>query len=168
MKKIFIALFVVLAALDAGCSRRAEPSPWLGQALASHRQADDHLRRGDLDGARASLVELVESDAHGGLAASDARAVLQDALFRLSEVEMADGRPGAALAWIERGLGLGDEGDLFAANLYVNQGRALQRLGRDAEAARAYHRALVINDGLLAAALGEQAGKTERNDGSKP
>ena len=48
---------------------------------------------------------------------------------------------------------LGLEEDLFFANLLDVHGRAAERLGRDRQAARDYHRAQVINERLLEAAL---------------
>jgi tetratricopeptide (TPR) repeat protein len=151
-----------LLALVGSCSHRAQPSPWLSEALASHRKADAELDRGDLDAARQSLVGLVDRASSGGLSPVDERVIRQDALFRLAELELAGGSPDAALIWGERGLALGDGGDLITANLYLSSGRALERLGRDPEAAASYQRALAINERLLDSALDGPA------EGSKP
>lgn len=143
--------------LAAGCSRRGEAGPWLARALAAHQRADAQLDRGRLDAARQSLQAMVEQPPPAGLAAADARVVRQDAFYRLAQIELLADRPRAALDWCRQGLALGDAGDLFAANLHLDRGRALERLGRDRDAAAAYHRALLINEKLLAAALGDRA-----------
>ncbi|MBN2496296.1 MAG: hypothetical protein JXR96_17010 [Deltaproteobacteria bacterium] len=144
----------VLAALCPmpGCAARSESAASLERALLAHRAADEALDRGDLDTARSRLLELARAESVAGLAGGEARALRADALYRLAELELAAARPARALGFAEQGLTLGGA-DLFAANLLVSRGRALERLGRELEAVESYHRALLINERLLGEAL---------------
>lgn len=145
----------------AGCAVGANPSPFVGRVLATHQEADALLARGDLDAARANLVALVSAEPPAGMAPADVRVIRQDALYRLVEVELSADRAPSAMAFADQGLALGGGDDLFVANLYVGRGQALERLGRDAEAAQAYHRALAINERLLDEALGGEGGEAK-------
>ena len=138
--------WLLLVAL-AGCSQ-ARATGWLEQARAAHQQADSALLRGDLDAGRAALREFVDAPAPGRIALEDRRVLLQDALYRLADLELRDRHPQAALAWADRGLALGGR-DLFYANLLVARGHAREDLGEEVWAATDYHDALVINDELL-------------------
>lgn len=157
MKCVGVSICLVAWALALGlsaCSYGASPSPFLSRALSAHQQADAQLQRGDLDAARQNLVALVTAEAPAGIAPADVRVVRQDAYYRLVELELSAGRAAAAVAFAEQGLALGGDDDLFVANLHLGRGRALERQGRDADAAVAYHRALTINERLLDEALG--------------
>jgi len=142
---------LLFLALLAGCSHAA-PQSWVERARDAHARADAALARGDLDGGRTALRELVDVPPPGAIALDDRRVVLQDALYRLAEIENSDRRPQAALAWADRGLALGGR-DLFYANLLVARGHAREQLGEDTWALTDYHDALVINDEILEKAL---------------
>ena len=143
---------VCLAVWCGACAYGASPAPFVSRALSAHQEADAQLARGDLDAARANLVALVETQAPAGMAPADVRVIRQDALYRLVELEIQAEQAQAAVAYADQGLALGGD-DLFVANLHVGRGRALEQLGRDADAAAAYHRALGINERLLDEAL---------------
>jgi hypothetical protein len=154
---------VIIAALAAaisagGCATGdASAAAWVQRAAAASQAADRARARGDLEAARADLVLLVAAPAAPGVSADDRRAVLMDAYYRLAEIETGVGQPAAARAWVERGLALGDRQDLFTANLLLAQGHALEAAGEGPKAAASYHRALLIDEALLGAALGEGA-----------
>jgi hypothetical protein len=149
----------MLAILLVACTGEA-PRAWIDRALTVNQTVDQDLARGDLAAARRALVGLVEGDVPRGVAADDRRIVLQDAYARLAAVELAADRPADGLAWTDRGLALGDAGDVFAASLYLTRGRACERLGRDPAAVEAYARALAIDERLLDQALGDQPKET--------
>ncbi|HOX44028.1 MAG TPA: hypothetical protein PK668_10550 [Myxococcota bacterium] len=152
---------LLLAASLPGCGQ-AGAGRWVAAAEAALQRADAALGRGDLDGARAAMLEIVRAPAPDGVAPADARAIRQDAGYLLAGLELEAGRPAEALAAAEQGLALGraEEGgaDVFEANLHIVRGRALEALGRPGDAAAAYHRALLIQERLLAEALGPDAG----------
>jgi len=152
------------AALASACGSEDRPAAtYVRETRAAHAAADRALERGDREGALAALRFLLEERAPEGLAPEDAWVIRADAAYRLAELELGAGDPEAALAWIERGLEGGARADLFEANLLVTRGRALEALGRDVEAARAYHEALVINDELLGQTLeGPEPSEEER------
>jgi hypothetical protein len=141
---------LLLLLLACGCSHAAPG--WLDHARDAHSRADAALARGDLDGGRSALRELVDASPPGGIALEDRRVVMQDALYRLAEIELSDRKPQAALSWADRGLALGGR-DVFYANLLVARGHAREQLGEDTWALTDYHDALVINDELLQKAL---------------
>src|SRR5262249_48034530 len=138
--------------LLASCGH-AEPAGWLERAQQAHGRADAALARGALAAGRSALGELCAAPPPRGIALEDQRVVLQDAFFRLAEIELADLKPQAALAWADRGLALGGR-DLFTANLLVARGHAREDLGEEVWATTDYRDALVINDELLQKTLG--------------
>ena len=154
-------ILLALALLAGGCAATVSPDEWIEAAAEAHERADKGLSAAEWDFARFSLMRVVESAAPAGLAVEDERAIREDTLFRLAHIELTRGQADAALEWANQGLDLGDGNDLFAANLHISRGHALERLGRDAEAAQAYHRALAINERLLARVLGDSHGKGE-------
>jgi tetratricopeptide (TPR) repeat protein len=101
------------------------------------------------------MLEIADGATPEDVLPLDARVLRQDACYRLAELALASGQPAEALARAERGLALGDELDVFSANLHIARGRALEGLARPVEAAAAYHRALVVHEALLAEALSE-------------
>jgi hypothetical protein len=144
--------WVLLAALGGtGCGRAAS---WVEQASFAHGQADRAIAQGDVEGACVALEAFAARTVPAIVLARDRRVVLQDVLYRLSGLYSAD-HPKAALDAAERGLRLGESADVFTASLWVSQGRALEQLGDDRGAARAYANALKINDALLRAAEGQ-------------
>jgi len=160
MKPLCMALLVFSLFLGPGCSHKADSLGWVNRARDANLRADQALRQNDRPSAIASLQKVVETGVPAGVADLDARAVRQDACFRLASIELDADRPVEALRWSDRGLELGRGHDLFTANLLVTRGRALQMRGREEEAAKDYHRALLINESLLDQALGP---KPERN-----
>jgi hypothetical protein len=154
---------VVVVAVAAGCSAHdVRPAAWVQRAAAQSVTADTLTARGDLEAARATLVSLVDAPVASGVDANDRRAVLMDAYARLAEIEVGRGQAAAARAWVDRGLALGARTDLFTANLLLAQGHALEAGGEAPRAAASYHRALMINEALLTAALGGRAGEPAR------
>jgi len=150
-----------LALLAAGlwlsaCARSGTAQEFVDATRSAHQRADQALAAGEWDTARHALRRLAERAAPADLAARDERVVRQDALFRLAELELTAGRPAAALAWVDQGLRLGAGDDVFATNLYVARGHALEQLGRSTEAVRAYGQAQEISTTLLERALGGQ------------
>ena len=160
-----------LAALCAlACSQRqdrAVDDPWVAEAARRHALADERLEAGDRPGARDALRAIVEAPPAAALPADDRRGVLQDTYFRLARIDLDARDPRAALADAERGLALGQGGDLFAANLLVVRGAAHEALGDGAAAAEDYHQALLINDRLLAETLHDRA-DSSRAPGETP
>src|SRR5262249_1823452 len=82
MKRWFL-----LAALLVGCSHAAAPTSWIERAREAHQRADAALARGDLDGGRTALRDLVDAPAPGTITLEHRRVALHDALFRLAERE---------------------------------------------------------------------------------
>lgn len=122
---------------------------WVAQARSASVRADEALASGDMARAREALTPLVEQAPPRAVSPDDARVVAQDAAWRLARLALADGDGAAALGWVDAGLSRGRRGDVFVANLLAVRGQALEALGRDVEAARDYHAALVINEALL-------------------
>jgi hypothetical protein len=148
------ALFALSGSLFACASRPSpEAADWIARATRTHEASDQALLRGDRSAARRVLAELVNQAPPSQVANDDRRVVLQDACFRLAELELDAQAPRAALGWIEHGLALGRPADVFVANLLVARAQAHERLGDDATATADYHEALVINGALLEQAL---------------
>ena len=154
MRGFVAAWLLVTIAIGAGCSRKADSGRWIREVDQAHLQADQALERNDRAGAVASLQKIVAGEVPRSVASEDARAVRQDACFRLASIELEADRPGEAFKWADQGLGLGRGRDLFTANLLVARGQALQRQGEEVPAARDYHQALIINEELLNRTLG--------------
>jgi tetratricopeptide (TPR) repeat protein len=148
-----LAILLFSLALAPACSRMDGSSQWIRQAHDANLQADQAIRRGDPAAARAALAASLDRQVPGTVNPEDGRMVKQDMCFRLALVDMDAHRPEDALAWAKRGLELGRRQDLFTANLLVAEGRALEALGREPDAAEAYHRALKINEILLDRAM---------------
>jgi hypothetical protein len=142
---------VIIVALSCACSARTPaPAPWIQAAAEASRAADRAIVDGQLDRARSLLRGLIASPVPPSLAAQDQRAVVQDAYFRLAEVELRAHAAAAARAWADRGLALGEAGDLFTANLLIVRGRARAALDDAHGAAADYRAAMAINEALLA------------------
>jgi tetratricopeptide (TPR) repeat protein len=138
-----------LFVLAPACSLRDGSSQWIRQAQDANLEADRAIRRGDGESARKALVASLDQPVPDTVNPQDSRMVKQDMCFRLSLVEMEDKKPEKALEWARHGLSLGQQQDLFTANLYVAMGNAHEALGQEAQAAEAYHLALKINETLL-------------------
>jgi hypothetical protein len=142
----------LVCAFAVACSATHE-APWVEHARGLSVKADQAIERGDRAGARTSLTDLVATLPEGGIGEGDRRVVLQDAMYRLANLELGEKSPRTALEWADRGLALGCERDLFCANLHIARGGAEEALGDRAAATRDLHEALVINDDLLGRAL---------------
>jgi predicted negative regulator of RcsB-dependent stress response len=145
----FLTILLLSATVASACSRMDGSSRWIRQAHQANLDADRAIRRGDTDSARKALVASLEQPVPDTVNPHDSRMVKQDMCFRLSLVEMEEKRPEKALEWARRGLDLGQQQDLFTANLYVAMGSAQEALGREVQAAESYHLALKINETLL-------------------
>jgi hypothetical protein len=140
---------LLLFVLAPACSRLDGSSRWIRQAQDANLEADRAIRRGDGESARKALAASLDRPVPDTVNPRDSRMVKQDMCFRLSLVEMEDKNPEKALEWARHGLSLGQEQDLFTANLFVAMGSAHEALGQEAQAAEAYHLALKINETLL-------------------
>lgn len=158
--RAFIFMLLVAAQL-ASCARRADTGRWVDDAQRASREADRAVSKGNLAAAREILKDLAEKSVPAGLARQDGLVVRKDACFRLAMLELQAGRPENALGWSERGLGLDRRNDLFTANLLVAKGSALEALGKDAQAAGSYQRAMHINQKLLDAELKAKDGRVK-------
>jgi predicted negative regulator of RcsB-dependent stress response len=134
----------------------AEPPPvldakaWLEEVEHAHVTADT----GSAAQASAALNEALALPVSHEVSAMHRRVVHQDLLFRLSRAAIDAGHLEDALAAADRGLALGEQSDVFTANLQLARGEALEALGRATEAASAYFEALEINRKLLHHVLG--------------
>ena len=149
------AALLLVACAAAGCGVRSSTATraWVAGVVEASASADKARARGDLALARGVLEGIAGGPVPDGVAVADGRAVRMDAYFRLAVIELDDSRPAAARAWAEQGLALGAGRDVFTANLHLARGRALEALGVDLEASASYHRALVVTEALLGAAL---------------
>jgi tetratricopeptide (TPR) repeat protein len=145
------ALVLVFVAACLGCGGGA--TRWIGGAGRAHAEADALERSGNLERAGDLLQDLVSRPVPAGVAPQDARAVLQDTYARLANLALKRGKPADALHFADEGLRLGEAQDVFASSLRAFRGRALEALGRDAEAAREYEAAQAIAEALLSEAL---------------
>jgi hypothetical protein len=164
------AAAVALAGLLAlGCSRRhpAADSAWVGEAARLHALADQLLAAGNRPAARDALAGIVDGPVPAAVPADARRGVRQDTYFRLAQLALDERDARGAVALADRGLALGDGADLFVANLLVVRGAAHEALRDDPAAARDYHRALVINEALLAETLRE-SGAAPPAPGAQP
>ena len=144
---------VVAAAALAGCGGAA--SRWVESAREANASADALIARGEIGRASEVLLGLVSEEPAPGVAAQDARAVLQDAHARLADLQLGQGRPEEALRYTEKGLGLGAEKSVFGSSLHLLRGRAYEALGRDGDAAREYETAQAIAMALLGELTGD-------------
>jgi predicted negative regulator of RcsB-dependent stress response len=137
---------VLLALCTLACSRQPTPRSLADQ----HAHVDALLQVGYLAGAERQLDRMwrtlrwyrADSSQFG-------RQALQDIAFRLGQVMLDEKQPGEALEACTRGLELGEQDDLFTANLLILRGHIRQELGKTLSAAEDFHRALVINEELL-------------------
>jgi tetratricopeptide (TPR) repeat protein len=147
------ALVLVLVGASLGCGSGA--TRWIGDASRAHAEADALERSGDLERAGDLLQDLVSGPVPTGVAPQDARAVLQDTYARLANLALKRGKAADALHSADAGLQLGEAQDVFVSSLRAFRGRALEALGRDAEAAREYEAAQAIAEALLSEALAD-------------
>lgn len=147
------ATLVLLSALLSGCGGD-DARAWLGDVRRWSDEAAAAEASDDPSTAVDALTRIVDREIPDTVAAQDAQVVRQDAYERLARLRLAAGDPDGAREAAARGLALGERDDLFTANLLVQRGRAREADGDDVGAARDYHRALLIHEALLDAALG--------------
>jgi hypothetical protein len=147
-----VALALACAALLPACT--PEPEGYVAASAEDSAAADRAIESGDDDGAIDLLRTIAEREVPSSVAEEDARVIRQDAYDRWARVRMQGGELEEARRAVDRGLALGERDDLFTANLLTTRGRIHEARGRDREAARDYHRALVIEEALLDRALG--------------
>lgn len=145
MKAAELAALLSLAA----CGKQAGAARWVESAAASNRRADEALARGEERAASEALQPLVTEPPPRGVDPEDHRIVLQDACFRLVDLEVRRGDLEKGRMLLERCLAKRAD-DLFTANLLVLRGRIDELTGRDAQAAKDYQEAMRINELLLA------------------
>jgi hypothetical protein len=148
---------LALAGTLLGCG--GDAARWIEGAAFTNEQADASLREGQLPRARAVLEQLVTRPAPASVADGDRRAVLQDAYARLAVIALAEHAPAQAIRDADAGLALGERRDVFTATLRTLRGRAGEALGKDAEAARDYEAAQLIDEALLEGALSGKGGR---------
>ena len=146
----WLVLAVCVASACGPSEPAAEPpvrdaEAWLEAVERAHVTADTE----PASQASAALSMALATPVPRDVLAMHRRVVHQDLLFRLARAELDGGRPADALAATERGLALGQQPDVFTANLQLARGEALEALGRAAEAASAYFEALEINRKIL-------------------
>lgn len=156
-----LGLVALALAWLVGCGDEA--GRWVERAAADSEAADTALATGDHAEAEARLEALLSRGVPDDVAEEDARVVRQDAYDRLAEIALARGELERAAERVEEGLSLGEREDVFTANLLSTRGRIHEAAGRDAEAARDYHRALRIHEGLLDEALGGGGGSPDED-----
>src|SRR5262249_21233574 len=122
---------------------------WLVETVARSRAADQAIAAGDLAGGRNALERVTQTAPPESIAAPDREAVLQDTYYRLARIELRSHDPKKAGEWALRGLALGDRETLFAANLHIVRGEALEQQSDARGAAREYERAQRIDETLL-------------------
>ena len=152
MKGAAAWLLLALAA-GAACGRAPRSDTWGAAVAAQHREADRRLDRGDVPGALAALLALVERNAPAAVDPQQRQLALQDTYFRLARLALTTHDSQQALAYADLGLALGSEPHLFVANLLVARGAAHEALADPRAAAEDYHRALLMNETLLHEAL---------------
>ncbi len=155
MKRVALIVMLSVACLIAGCDQDASARQWVGQVLETDAAVERALRAGDRSAAVVALTSLVSAEPPASVGEDEARAVRQDAYFRLAEIALVDEAPDRALALVEVALGLGDQRDVFSANLYIVRGKAHEARDELVEAAGDYHEALLITDAQLDRALRE-------------
>ncbi len=151
--RLAILLLIGAFGLGAIACRSDGAGAWLNRAKNAHAAADRAVRAGDLAAASDALADFTEQRPPEDVSAEDARIVRQDVHYRLSRLALQRGDAEEARRWAERGLTLGEEDDVFTANLYVARGQAREALGQATQAAADYHEALKINERLLEALL---------------
>ena len=152
-RRLVVLLLVAWVAAGCGVRRSTDSGRWLVTITQASGGAEMARARGDRAEARRMLVAIVEAPRPAGVWPDDLRAVRMDACFRLAQLELEDSNPKAARDRAEQGLALGAGRDVFTANLHLAHGLALEGLGIDLEASASYHRALVVSEALLGAAL---------------
>ena len=130
---------------ESGQPSQLDAMEWIDEVERAHAEADRDAPADASRVLRKALAAKVPSD----VLPRHRVVVHQDLLFRIARAELDAARPAQALAAADQGLLLGRDPSLFAANLFVVRGEALERLGRDTEAASAYYEALEINRKLL-------------------
>lgn len=129
----------------------AAPDPrasWLSRARAAHALADR-----DPQHARSELAAFVASRPPPQLDAAFARALRQDAWFRMGELDLTSD-PRTSLEDAAAGVALGTADDLYFANLLILRARAHELLHDDRAAVADYQAALRINEAMLAKEVG--------------
>lgn len=138
--------------LAAGCAAATpEARSFVEAARAAHGEADeDQSPAGD-----AALTAFLSAPVPEGVAAEDARALRQDAAYRLGRRLLGRGEAGAAEAVADRGLEDAAM-DVLTASLFVLRGEARETQGQLREAAADYSEALRVNERLLERALARE------------
>lgn len=161
-----LALAAALALLLAGAllvplacrSGDTEAAAFVERSRGAHAEADRLAAAGDLEGACRVLEAVAEGGAPEGLAAADARVLLQDLAYHRATLELGRGRAGRAEQVSTRALELGRAEDAFTANLLIARAKAREALGQAPAAGADYHDALLVTEALLGRALGGDGG----------
>jgi hypothetical protein len=154
--RAFVLLLLVL-----GCARAEDAGvqAFARSVAAGQTEVDALLDRGQPDRARKVLQAIIAGAAgtHAKARSRSQRALLQDVYFQLARLALDDGQAAVAVQEASAGLslggGLGEDEDLFTANLLIARGAAHEALGASAAAVDDYSRAQIINQVLLRKAL---------------
>ena len=152
---LMVPAAVFLGCEDAAPAASGEAVSWVNGVRDAHTRADAAEARSDWESARDALRPLVTDAVPTNVAAVHARAIQQDARYRLASVAMRASQPAEAEREANAGIALGVQDDVMSANLFVIRGEAREAMGRAADAAADYHRAVMINESLLETVLGE-------------
>ncbi len=159
MKSIVLNLLVAALVWGALACGNEDAAAYMAEARSAHARFERELTNERPDQASQSLEAFLELPVPESVNEDDARVVRHDMYYRLSDLALDRDNAQGAREWADRGLNEAVHEDVFTANLYVARGAAREALGEDVEAASDYHEALLINDALLQALLGE--GDTE-------
>jgi tetratricopeptide (TPR) repeat protein len=154
-----VAFLLAFGLAVLGCAK-AEPTDDALSPVASalealgraHRLADAAKTDAERQSALQALDEGVRALPKES-AGPSAVWVVQDALARSAELELALGHADRAISRAEQGLRLGTESSVPVASLHTLKGRALEARGEIEQAVAAYHAALVVNQQLMERAL---------------
>jgi tetratricopeptide (TPR) repeat protein len=122
---------------------------FISSARSAHHLADGREEKGDLPGAEAALVALLDGPLPPKRDAPEVREVLADTRSRLADFKSRRGDFDAALGDVEKGLGLVPEQSYFRGHLFETRGlveerrtKALAAAGDQTGAEKAKERAL--------------------------
>ncbi len=133
MKRISILLLL------CACARMPPADDWFERQRLMHREVDVLVQRSEVGAAVTRLQAALADDPPLGTPQEVAVLVRKDVLFRLAALHLRADHPEAALEAATQGLALGAaRRDAFTVNLYLAQGRALERLRGAEAAAEAY------------------------------
>ena len=116
--------------------------------VRGHSRVDRLIDEGKVDEAEQVLTTLLQRQIAGSQIPA-----YKDAYFRLAQVALSRRDAKKAIAHSNAGLSLGQEPDLFTANLFIIRGAAYEALNEKANAVEDFQAAMRINEALLGKVL---------------